>query len=157
MANPTSQSAILVAGALALCAPAFAQLPVDDQRVRDLENQVRQLQREVDTQSRRIETLEQAVRITSPLPAAVQGLHTDNSPSWLVGASWDRVKPGMSALDVIAILGRPTSSRHDAVGKLTVLFYAMELGPDTVLSGTVRVGVGGVVEVNHPVMKSIGR
>ena len=139
--------------ALATAVPAVAQLPVDDQRVRLLESEVARLQRQLDAQSRRIDALEQGGR-SNPLavpPAA--GLRGNTSPSWLVAASWDRIRPGMSAKEVIAILGRPTSTRHDATGKLNLLFYVMELGPDSLLSGTIRLDNSGVIEINRPVLK----
>jgi hypothetical protein len=146
--------AALVATAIAIAAPARAQLPVDDQRVHQLESEVMRLQRELDAQSRRIENLEQAARIAPPPQAPASVLPPANtSPSWLVAASWDRIKLGMQPLEVFAILGRPTSTRHTDDGKLNVLFYAMELGPNAFLTGTIRLDDTGVVEINRPVLK----
>jgi hypothetical protein len=154
MSNLTRQLAALAFSAIAITAPGLAQVPVDDMRVRQLEGDVQRLQREVDTQSRRIQMLEQAARINSPavLPFA-SGPRADSSPAWLVAASWDRIKPGMKPTEVIAILGRPTSTRTADDGKLRLLFYAMEVGTDAVLSGTIRVDDSGVVEINRPVLK----
>jgi len=135
-------------------AAAFAQVPADDSRVRYLESEVTRLQREVDAQSRRIEALEQAARIASPLQSPASGLRMDTSPAWLVAASWDRLKIGMKSQEVIAVLGRPTSTRNNNDGKLSLLFYAMEVGRDTVLSGTIRLdGDGVVTEINRPMLK----
>jgi hypothetical protein len=154
MPRPINQCAVLVVLASVLSAPASAQVSLDDSRVRYLESEVTQLQRDLDAQARRIEALEQAARITSPLQGPAPGLRMDTSPAWLVSASWDRVKIGMKSLEVIAILGRPTSTRHADDGKLNLLFYAMDLGPDSVLSGTIRLsGDGLVTEINRPVLK----
>ncbi|HTQ36194.1 MAG TPA: hypothetical protein VMH77_04095 [Steroidobacteraceae bacterium] len=143
-----------VAAAIVTTAPAVAQLPVDDARVRQLESEVLHMQSELDAQSRRIETLEQAARIAPPAVLLAPGPRQDSSPAWLVPSSWDRLKPGMTALEVISILGRPTSTRHSDDGKLTLMFYAMELGPSAFLSGTIRVNdSGAVVEINRPVLK----
>lgn len=154
MFNLTRQCVALAAAAMAGAAPALAQLPVDDLRVRQLETEVQRLQRALDMQARRIEMLEQAARINPsaqiPVPT---GRAENSSPVWLVPASWDRIRPGMKSMEVIAILGRPTSTRHTEDGKLNVLFYAMELGTDAILSGTIRLDDTGVIEINRPVLK----
>ena len=148
-----SAAAIL---ALAATTAAYAQVPVDDGRVRQLEQDVMRLQRTVEDQARRILWLEQAARIASPatpLPIAEPSLSQNSSPAWLVSASWDRIKPGMTPQQVMAVLGRPTSTRNAEDGKLRLLYYAMELGPDTYLTGTIRVDDTGVVEINRPALK----
>lgn len=147
---------LVTLGALApmATAPAFAQIPVDDLRVRQLEAEILRLQQQVDAQALRIEALERAARLTPPDPSSVSSVRApDTSPVWLATANWDRVKPGMTALEVIAILGRPTSTRNSEDGKLRVLFYAMELGPDKYLSGTIRLDDSGVTEINRPMLK----
>ena len=55
--------------------------------------------------------------------------------------------------DVIALLGRPTSVRPAEDGKGRAFFYAMELGPNAILSGNVRLGDSGVTEINRPVLR----
>ncbi len=146
--------AALAVTAIIFAAPAFAQMPVDDLRVRQLEGEVMRLQRELDAQSRRLQMLEQAARITSPVYPVLPASPTENSsPAWLVSATWDRIKPGMQATDVIAILGRPTSARYADDGKIRVLFYAMEIGAAALLAGNIRVDDTGVVEINRPVLK----
>jgi hypothetical protein len=145
---------VLVAAAIASTAPAFAQVPVDDLRVRQLEQEVMRLQRELDAQSRRLQVLEQSARVVSPVYPTLPASPTENSsPAWLVSATWDRIKPGMKATDVIAILGRPTSARYADDGKIRVLFYAMEIGATALLAGNIRVDDSGVVEINRPVLK----
>jgi hypothetical protein len=131
----------LTASLLTFVAVALLSTPampvVDDMRVRQLENEIMRLQRELDAQSRRIETLERSARMGSPAkPGVPVSRATDSSPAWLVTANWDRIRPGMKELDVIALLGRPTS-----------------LGPNAVLAGNVRLGAAGVAEINRPVLK----
>lgn len=148
-----SAAAIL---ALAGATPVHAQIPVDDLRVRQLENDVMRLQRTVEDQARRIQWLEQAARLASPslvLPQPGPSLSQDSSPAWLVAASWDRIKTGMTPQQVMAVLGRPTSTRNAEDGKLRLMYYAMELGQDTYLSGTIRLDDTGVVEINRPALK----
>jgi hypothetical protein len=59
----------------------------------------------------------------------------------------------MKELDVIALLGRPTSVRTDSDGKTRSLLYAMELGPTAVLAGNVRLSDAGVTEINKPALR----
>ena len=142
--------------ALATTTAAHAQIPVDDLRVRQLEQDLMRLQRTVEDQARRIQWLEQAARIASPstpLPIAESSTSQNSSPAWLVSASWDRIKTGMTPQQVMAVLGRPTSTRSAEDGKLRLMYYAMELGQDTYLTGTIRVDDTGVVEINRPVLK----
>jgi len=148
-----TRSFAAMAVAIVTTTPAVAQLPVSDARVHQLESEVTRLQSELDAQARRIEVLEQAARIAPPASLLAPGARQDSSPAWLVSSSWDRIKPGMTALEVISILGRPTSTRHSDDGKLTLMFYAMELGPNAFLSGTIRVNDSGVVEISRPVLK----
>jgi hypothetical protein len=148
--------AAIAATAVTLATSVHAQVPVDDLRVRQLETDLMRLQRTVDEQSRRIQYLEQAMQLASPsfsslVPTPSQ--QQNSSPAWLVTASWDRIKPGMTPQQVMAILGRPTSSRTAEDGKLRLLYYVMELGQDIYLSGTIRVDDTGVVEINRPVLK----
>ena len=132
-----------------------ASAVVDDLRVRQLENEVLRLQRELDAQSRRIEELERTTRTASigRSTSVAPSRAADSSPAWLVPTNWDRLKPGMKALEVIAVLGRPTSVRTEESGKIHSLLYALELGPDAVLAGNVRMGDSGVAEINKPILR----
>lgn len=146
---------LLLIAVLAVASPVPAQV-VDDLRVRQLENEVNRLQRELDAQSRRIDELERGARtgsLTPRAPAAAPAEREDRSPAWLVSTNWDRVKPGMKELDVIALLGRPTTVRADTDGKRHSLMYAMELGPNAILAGSISVGDGGVTEVHKPALR----
>lgn len=143
---------LIVAATLAAPLPALAQ---DELRVRQLENEVLRLQREIDMQNQRIERLETNVRTSgsSPPPVVVSPRAADNSPAWLVSTNWDKLRLGMKELDVIALLGRPTSVRNDENDKTHTMFYALELGPNAFLTGTVRFGDAGVAEINRPTLK----
>jgi predicted RNase H-like nuclease (RuvC/YqgF family) len=140
--------------ALLCSGSAFAQ-QIDELRVRQLENEVNRLQRELQTQSRRIDELERTTRsgATAPRLPPVSSPREDSSPAWLVSTNWDRLKPGMKELEVIALLGRPTSVRDAGDGKQHALFYALELGPNAILSGNVQIGASGVTEIHRPALR----
>ena len=149
---------LLATTVVALCAlPAWSQ---DDLRVRQLENEVSRLQRELDAQSRRIDDLERnntrGPGVVSA-PAAPDAIRrsTESSPAWLVSANWDRIRTGMRELEVIALLGRPTTVRADPEGKTRALMYALELGSNAVLAGNIRVNEsGGVSQINKPSLRA---
>jgi hypothetical protein len=152
-----SLTGLLVGGALALLAamPAWSQ---DELRVRQLENEVSRLQRELEAQSRRIEELERDMRSAggrtlSPPPPDVIRRTVDDSPAWLVSTNWDRIRKGMKDVDVIALLGRPTSVREEPDGKGHALLYALEIGPTSVLAGNVHISDSGVSEINKPTLR----
>lgn len=140
--------------AAALPLPALAQ---EELRVRQLESDVRQLQRQVEMQNQRIDSLERGARSPGsapPPPAATRGSRAaDSSPAWLVSTNWDKLHAGMKELDVIALLGRPTTVRSDESGKTHTMYYAMELGPNNFLTGNVTFGSAGVAEINRPALK----
>ena len=143
---------LLAAASLAVSLPAVAQ---EDLRLRQLENEVLRLQREIDTQNQRIDRLESNTRSSGVLPptAVVTPRAADSSPAWLLSTNWDKVRTGMKELDVIALLGRPTSVHTDEDTKSHTMFYAMELGPNTFLTGNVRFGDAGVAEINKPALR----
>src|SRR5689334_18021868 len=143
---------LIAATTLAAPLPALAQ---DELRVRQLENEVSRLQREIDAQNQRIERLESGTRISgaSPPTTVVTPRAADSSPAWLVSGNWDKVRTGMKELDVIALLGRPTSVHTNGDAKTHTMFYALELGPNSFLTGNVRFGDAGVAEVNKPTLR----
>ena len=146
---------------LAAAALLMAALPASSQdalRVRQLESDVQRLERDLQAQSRRIDQLEQSVRAagTQPLPTSPSLLRQstgEGSPAWLVSTNWDRVKVGMKDVDVIALLGRPTSVHKEDDGKKHVLLYALELGPSAVLAGNVEFTESGVAQVHRPALR----
>lgn len=133
--------------------PAWSQ---DALRVRQLESEVQRLQREVDAQARRIDQLESRAMRGEALPSVPPSSarqSSESSPAWLLSTNWDRIKPGMKDVDVVALLGRPTSVRTEQDGKSHALLYALEIGPNAVLAGNVRLTDSGVSEVNKPTLR----
>jgi hypothetical protein len=148
----------LLMGAVLALGTSGAAWSQDELRVRQLENEVSRLQRELDAQSRRIDELERNTRgastsALSPAAPDVVARSTESSPAWLVTTNWDRIRPGMKDVDVIALLGRPTTVRTEPDGKTHALMYALELGPNAVLAGHVRLGDAGVSEVAKPTLR----
>jgi hypothetical protein len=134
---------------LLLPAAAFA---ADDARVMRLEQDVRNLQREVQNLARQLDQ----VRLQTTRPGTDGRLPpppppvTDSS-GWLDAAKWKKVKPGMSELEVISMLGPPTSTREREGAR--ELFYAMEIGSSAFLGGSVVLRDRKVVEVQSPTLK----
>jgi hypothetical protein len=145
---------VLLIAAATVAAPRTASAQ-DEIRVRQLENEVMRLQREIDAQNMRIERLESSARTpgVAPPPISSSPRAADASPAWLVSTNWDKLRVGMKELDVIALLGRPTSVHTNADSKTHTMFYAMELGPNTFLTGNVRFGDAGVAEITRPALR----
>jgi hypothetical protein len=119
-----------------------------EQDVRNLERQVRELQRQLaDVQQRSRGTLEARPDVTSDTPSA------SSTGQWLDAANWKRVRPGMEELEVISLLGPPTSLRGAADSPSRTLMYAMEIGSSGFLSGSVQLKDRVVVEVQTPVLR----
>jgi hypothetical protein len=129
-------------------------LAADELRERQLESKVNQLEREISALERRLEQLERA-RATrgATVTPGFQARPEPESPAWLVSANWDRIKPGMALPDVIAVLGRPTSTRTGEGTGIQLLMYAMEIGAESILAGSVAMGSNGVTEVHRPVLR----
>lgn len=128
----------------------------DNVRIRQLEGEVSRLQRDIAAQARRIDQLEGAVREAqssvgrASAPVFRRG---DDSPAWLVVGNWDRIRPGMKQEEVIAILGRPTSTRSGQDGGTRTLLYALEVSPTAVLAGNVQLDGSGVTRINRPALR----
>ena len=118
-----------------------------EQDVRNLERQVQTLTRQLDEQRQQ---LSRAGDRSSPAgrPSAVAGT---SSTAWLEAGRWDRVKTGMSELDVVNVLGPPASIRVD--GDTRVMLYAMEIGASGFLGGSVEFRDHAVTAVNKPSLK----
>jgi hypothetical protein len=152
-------AAIAVLG-LPLAAPIPA-LAADDLRVMQLEQELRTLRREVQLLSQQLSSMQTRsagpIRATPPPPRGAgpggeqaSSAATD-APAWIDAAKWERVKSGLSELEVISLLGPPTSMR--ASGDDRVLLYAMEIGHSGFLSGSVTLRERAVVAVEKPVLK----
>lgn len=129
----------------------LATRAADDGRVMYLESEVRDLKRQVMALTRRVDDATThpdratgpAASPTDPGPAA--------STSWVDAAKWRKLSTGMSELEVVALLGPPTSMRE--VGGARVLFYAMELGASGFLGGSVKFRDRAVSEIQVPVLQ----
>jgi outer membrane murein-binding lipoprotein Lpp len=131
----------------------------DDFRIAQLEQDVRDLQRQVQALSRQIESQ----RVASPVSdgigrraearpgAPLAATPAAATPAWVDAAKWQRVQPGMSELESIGILGTPTSLRMEEGTRL--LLYALEIGSSGFLVGSVRLRDGSVVSVQKPTLQ----
>lgn len=138
---------------LLLCMPAIA-LAADDARVTRLEQDVRTLRTELQNLSRQIEQLRlQNTRpdVDGRPPPPALALDTPTAPAWLDAAKWQRLRIGMSELEVITALGAPSSIREQ--NGTRELLYAMEIGSSAFLGGSVRLRDRAVVEIRIPTLK----
>ena len=124
-------------------------------RLMKLEQDVRNLERQVQTLTRQLDELKQqssrAGERSSLGTRSATAPAATSSTAWLEAARWDRVRTGMTELDVINILGPPTSMRQE--GGARVLLYAMELGSANFLGGSVEFRDKSVSAVNRPTLK----
>ena len=118
-----------------------------EQDVNNLERQVQTLTRQLDEQRQQ---LSRSGDRSSPARAA-SAPAAASSTAWLEAARWNRVKQGMSELEVIDVLGPPTSMREESGAR--VLLYAMEIGSSGFLGGSVEFRDRAVTAVNKPVLK----
>jgi hypothetical protein len=149
---------------LLLAVPPPASAQVTQLQVNRLEQEVRDLRRELDLQRRRLEELERlstrgpagpgtgAARPRTPAgtPTASTGTATAGQAQWLAAAKWEQVRPGLAELEVVALLGPPSSMRVADDGRRRTLFYALEIGSSGYLAGNVGLEEGRVVTVEHP-------
>ena len=136
-------------GVLASMQPYHA---ADDGRVSFLEQEVRNLQRQMMSLTRRVDDLgarpsSATERLDPPRARALP----DAPDQWLDAGKWRQLKQGMSELDVVSLLGPPTSMRE--VDGARVLFYALEIGASGFLGGSVRFRERAVSEIRTPVLQ----
>lgn len=124
----------------------------DDQRVSFLEQEVRNLQREVRSLSWQVDQLQRpsASPPSGGAPAARAPL-AGTLPRWVDAAKWRQLRTGMSELEVITALGPPTSMRDEEGAR--VLLYALEIGDNGFLGGSVRLRDRAVIEVRQPLLQ----
>lgn len=126
----------------------------DDYKVIKLEQDVRRLEQQVRDLSREVADLR---RQTGAPPLSTPRDQEQPAPAssqpWLQAKNWQRLRVGMSELEVIAALGPPTSTRLSADGTGRVLFYALEIDTGSFLGGSVELRDRRVVEINTPVLK----
>lgn len=141
--------------------PAVAQ---DSARVARLEQDIRQLQREVLNLTQLVNQLRAGAGAPAPsasrdiptvtrpqVPAGPAAALPSTLPRWIDATRWSRLRSAMSELEVITELGPPTSARVE--GPSQVLLYALELGPSTFLVGSVVLRDHAVVEIQIPALK----
>jgi hypothetical protein len=123
----------------------------DDLRVAQLEQEVRRLERQIQSLSRRVDEVERpafdAARPASPAASSP----APPEERWLDASKWRRVKVGMSELELVELLGAPTSMREESGGR--VLLYALEVGSSGFLGGSVRMRDGKVIAAETPRLK----
>jgi hypothetical protein len=138
---------------LALLGQSAGAADDDTYRLMKLEQDVRNLEREVQTLNRQVDELRnQSGRERLPAGSrAPSAPAASSSNAWLEGARWDRVRVGMSELEVINLLGPPTSMRQE--GDARVLLYAVEIGSSGFLGGSIELRERAVSEVHKPTLR----
>ena len=140
--------ALLFCWFVLLGSSAFA---ADSNRIIALEQDVRNLERVVATLEREVRELRQQRSSGLPSLNSSSDQHEPPSDTWVDAAKWKKLRLGASEMDVIQILGAPTSMRVD--GDARILLYAMEIGTTGFLSGSVRLRDREVTAVEMPVLK----
>lgn len=145
---------VVVACTLAAAA-APAAAPVDRLEIEQLEQDVRQLRRTVAEQARRLQQLEQAVAMDRPArPRAgdttAAAPTTADESRWLEAGNWAQLRTGLPELEVVALLGAPSSMRTSDDGKQRTLFYVLEIGASGFLVGNVVLEDRRVVAFEEP-------
>jgi hypothetical protein len=122
---------------------------IDAGRISFLEQEVRNLQRQVQALSNQMDALRaQPGRLAPQTSVPARAQPTAADPKWVDAGKWRALRPGMSELDVIAALGPPTSMREGNGAR--VLLYALEIGASGFLGGSVTLRERAVTEVRQP-------
>ena len=123
----------------------------DDPRISFLEQEVRNLHRQVDQLSRQVEDLRtRPDRPRSPGAAPAMAAPV-MSTQWVDAGLWKKIRPGMSELEVVGTLGPPTTMREE--GGTRTLLYALEIGSSGFLGGSVVFHDRAVVDVRQPTLQ----
>jgi hypothetical protein len=126
----------------------------DDYKVIKLEQDMRRLEQQVRDLSREIADLRRQTGAPAlPAPRDQEKAAPSTSPLWLQAKNWQRLRVGMSELEVIDALGPPTSIRGASDGAARIMFYALEIDTGSFLGGSVELRDRRVVEINTPVLK----
>jgi hypothetical protein len=130
-----------------------AAVPASDQhRLSYLEQEVRNLQRQVLALTRQIEEMRLRQDRPPARAAPVPGAAPAADPQlWIDAARWRQVRPGMSEFEVIELLGPPTSMREQDGARL--LLYALEIGASGFLGGSIVLRDRAVVDVRQPTLQ----
>jgi hypothetical protein len=143
---------LLVLPAAPTCMPAAA---ADDFKVMKLEQDMRNIERQVQDLSRQLNELQQRASRASDRPSSAPSSSAAPAPStdWLNADAWRRVRPGMTELEVLELLGPPTSMRGAADSGTRQLLYAMEIGSSGFLGGSVLLKDRRVAEIQVPTLR----
>lgn len=144
---------LLLMSMLLLC-PLLATAQ-DSQKIARLEQDVRQLQREVLMLSQLVNQLRSradgpAASVALP-PMTPSAGAIANPARWVDARRWRSLRLGMSELEVIGELGPPTSTRGEDPER--VLLYALEIGTSGFLAGSVTLRDRVVVAIETPILK----
>jgi hypothetical protein len=162
MKVPATLRTATLAAALAVvlaALPERAHGQAETLKIQQLEQDVRDLRRTVDLQQRRLDDLERAAgRGGRPVPAGAASPRAPAPPSgrdaaWLQAANWERLRPGLGELEVVSLLGPPTSMRTADDGRTRTLFYALEIGSSGYLGGHVVLEDRRVASIELPRLK----
>lgn len=150
--------------AVILTLPPLVAAAQDGTHVARLEQEVRQLQREVLNLSQLLNELRARVdRPAAPaLPSAraASPAFADTAPPaaagitparWIDAARWQGLRPGMSELEILEVLGPPTSMRGQDSER--VLLYALEIGRAGFLAGSITLRDRVAVTIETPRLK----
>jgi len=130
----------------------MAAVAADDTRISFLEQEVRNLQRQVQALSTQMNELQRRPDRPAGAPAATnRSAAAVSSDAWIDAGKWKRLQRGMSELEVIDLLGPPTSMRDEHGAR--VLLYALEIGPTGFLGGSVWIRDHVVEEVKTPTLQ----
>lgn len=123
----------------------------DYNRIIRLEQDVRDLERQVTTLQREVAELRRRTGATPPTSVPLGEDRSAPSDTWVDANKWQKLKLGASEMEVIELLGRPTSMRGE--GDKRMLLYAMEIGSSGFLSGSVTLEDRKVVAIEMPALK----
>jgi hypothetical protein len=125
---------------------------------------VRQLQRELLNLSQLVAELrariERPVSATPPPIAVRPGTVNDLTRAqpanpadarWVNAGQWRKLSPGMNELEIIELLGPPTSMRTQ--DRERVLLYALEIGNSGFLAGSITLRDRAAVSIETPTLK----
>jgi hypothetical protein len=133
-----------------------------DKRLDDAIAEISFLKRVVAEQDRRISELEKTVaalqlgaasRAETPIPGGSLGAlaQPDSTMPWKQGATWNRLKDGMSRAQVEAILGQPTSVTTIEHTNFLTLFYSGAVPGSGSVTRKVELNDDQVYLVSRPV------
>lgn len=127
--------------------------PIDEFRISDIERKIRDLETATREQARLIAQLQSQTPGAKTNAPAASAIPPHDEQRWLMAGSWARLKPGMSELQVIELLGVPTQVRSSDNGQTRSLLYAMEIGRSGFLSGKVELQSSKLTLIELPHLK----